>query len=133
MCLAWGAIEGSLWLDDLSVSTASLPASIVSSSSSSSSSVAGHMMYPGGHTVMYAAPTPSLADGSLTVLNTFPPTGHAQSHDPGMTVSMGNYSTSSWHSHIVVFLLVIIMQFQDIWLFVLFVIGSFAVVVFVVL
>ncbi|XP_040891861.1 serum response factor-like isoform X2 [Toxotes jaculatrix] len=48
-----------------------------------SSTVAGHMMYPGGHTVMYAAPTPSLGDGSLTVLNTFPPTGHAQSHDPG--------------------------------------------------
>ncbi|XP_018530252.1 serum response factor isoform X4 [Lates calcarifer] len=65
-------------------STASLPASIVSSSSSSSSSsVAGHMMYPGSHTVMYAAPTPSLGDGSLTVLNTFPPTGHTQSHDPG--------------------------------------------------
>lgn len=39
-------------------------------------------MYPGGHTVMYAAPTSSLADGSLAVLNTFPPTGHAQSHDP---------------------------------------------------
>ncbi|XP_076585509.1 serum response factor-like isoform X2 [Chaetodon auriga] len=64
-------------------STASLPTSVVSSSSSSSSSVAGHMMYPGGHTVMYAAPTPSLGDGSLTVLNTFPPTGHTQSHDPG--------------------------------------------------
>nr|XP_046233991.1 serum response factor-like isoform X4 [Scatophagus argus] len=70
-------------------STAALPASVAaassssSSPSSSSSSVAGHMMYPGGHTVMYAAPTPSLADGSLTVLNTFPPTGHAQSHDPG--------------------------------------------------
>ncbi|XP_049899425.1 serum response factor-like isoform X2 [Epinephelus moara] len=67
-------------------STASLSASIVSSSSSSSSassSVAGHMMYPGGHTVMYAAPTPSLGDGSLTVLNTFPSTGHGQSHDPG--------------------------------------------------
>ncbi|XP_044046215.1 serum response factor-like isoform X2 [Siniperca chuatsi] len=64
-------------------SAAGLPACIVSSSSSSSSSsVAGHMMYPGGHTVMYAAPTPSLGDGSLTVLNTFPPTGHAQSHDP---------------------------------------------------
>lgn len=41
------------------------------------------MMYPGSHTVMYAAPTPSLGDGSLTVLNTFPPAGHAQSHDPG--------------------------------------------------
>lgn len=40
-------------------------------------------MYPGGHTVMYATSTPSLADGSLTVLNTFPPTGHTQSHDPG--------------------------------------------------
>ncbi|XP_026179660.1 serum response factor-like isoform X4 [Mastacembelus armatus] len=65
-------------------STASLPATITSScSSSSSSSVAGHMMYPGGHTVMYAASTPSLGDGSLTVLNTFPPPGHAQSHDPG--------------------------------------------------
>lgn len=51
--------------------------------SSSSSSVTGHMMYPGGHTVMYATPSPSLGDGSLTVLNTFPPTGHAQSHDPG--------------------------------------------------
>ncbi|XP_060922026.1 serum response factor-like isoform X2 [Limanda limanda] len=57
-------------------STVSLPVS------SSSSSVAGHMMYPGGHTVMYAAPTPGLSDGSLTVLNTFSPTGHAQSHDP---------------------------------------------------
>ncbi|XP_070774740.1 serum response factor-like [Enoplosus armatus] len=70
-------------------STASLPACIISSSSSSSSSpsssssVAGHMMYPGSHTVMYAAPTPSLGDGSLTVLNTFPQTGHAHSHDPG--------------------------------------------------
>ncbi|CAJ1052766.1 serum response factor-like [Xyrichtys novacula] len=58
-------------------------ASIIPPSSSSSSSVTGHMMYPGGHTVMYATPTPSLGDGSLTVLNTFPPTGHAQSHDPG--------------------------------------------------
>uniref|UniRef100_A0A672ZX79 Serum response factor n=1 Tax=Sphaeramia orbicularis TaxID=375764 RepID=A0A672ZX79_9TELE len=55
-------------------SAVSLP-SIVSSSSSSSS-VAGHMMYPGGHTV-------TLSDGSLAVLNTFQPTGHAQSHDPG--------------------------------------------------
>ncbi|XP_011610988.2 serum response factor isoform X2 [Takifugu rubripes] len=48
-----------------------------------SSAVTGHMMYPGGHTVMYATPTPSLGDGSLTVLNTFPASGHAQSHDPG--------------------------------------------------
>lgn len=69
-----------------SSSAAGPPTSISSSSSSlspSSSSVAGHMMYPSGHTVMYAAQTPSLGDGgSLTVLNTFPPTGHAQSHDP---------------------------------------------------
>ncbi|XP_040041464.2 serum response factor isoform X1 [Gasterosteus aculeatus] len=53
------------------------------SSSSSSSSVAGHMMYPGSHTVMYATPTSSLSEGSLAVLNAFPPTSHAQSHDPG--------------------------------------------------
>lgn len=67
-------------------SSASLPTIVSSSSSlsSSSSSVAGHMMYPGGHTVMYAAPTPSLGDGSLTVLNTFPSSGHTQSHDPGL-------------------------------------------------
>ncbi|KAM7420029.1 hypothetical protein PAMA_016899 [Pampus argenteus] len=56
-------------------STAGLP-------TSSSSSVAGHVMYPGGHTVMYATPTPSLGDGGLTVLNTFSSTGHAPSHDP---------------------------------------------------
>ncbi|XP_053194499.1 serum response factor-like [Scomber japonicus] len=54
--------------------TAALPAS-------SSSSSVGHMMYPGGHTVMYATPTTSLGDGSL-VLNTFSSTGHGQSHDP---------------------------------------------------
>ncbi|XP_028450120.1 serum response factor, partial [Perca flavescens] len=60
------------------------PPSSTASVSSSSSSGSGHMMYPGGHTVMYAAPTSSLADGSLTVLNTFPPTGHAQSHDPAL-------------------------------------------------
>ncbi|XP_041839954.1 serum response factor-like isoform X2 [Melanotaenia boesemani] len=66
-----------------SSTAASLPVSIVSSSSSSSSSsVTGHMMYPGSHTVMYTAPTPSLGDGGLTVLNTFPQTGHTQSHDP---------------------------------------------------
>uniref|UniRef100_A0A3Q0RRK6 Serum response factor n=1 Tax=Amphilophus citrinellus TaxID=61819 RepID=A0A3Q0RRK6_AMPCI len=71
-------------LQTIQVQTSShLPVSIVSSPSSSSSSVAGHMMYPGGHTVMYAASSPSLGDGSLTVLNTFPPAGHAQSHDPG--------------------------------------------------
>ncbi|XP_029949745.1 serum response factor-like isoform X2 [Salarias fasciatus] len=65
-------------------SAAGLPVSIVSSSSSSSSSASGasHMVYPGAHTVMYATRTPSLGDGSLTVLNTFPPTGHTQTHDP---------------------------------------------------
>ncbi|KAM7009401.1 LOW QUALITY PROTEIN: serum response factor-like [Tautogolabrus adspersus] len=61
-------------------SPASSTASIITTSSSS---VTGHMMYPGGHTVMYATPTSSLGDGSLTVLNTFPSTGHAQPHDPG--------------------------------------------------
>lgn len=64
----------------LALPAASIPASVVSSSSSS---VAGHMVYPGGHTVMYATPTSSLSDGSLTVLNTFPPGGSTQSHDPG--------------------------------------------------
>ncbi|XP_038144187.1 serum response factor-like isoform X2 [Cyprinodon tularosa] len=52
------------------------------SSTSSSSTVAGHMMYPGGHTVMYATSAPSLGDRSLAVLNAFPP-GHSQSHEPG--------------------------------------------------
>ncbi|XP_060919295.1 serum response factor-like isoform X6 [Labrus mixtus] len=61
-------------------SPASSAASIITTSASS---VAGHMMYPGGHTVMYATPTSSLGDGSLTLLNTFPSTGHAQQHDPG--------------------------------------------------
>lgn len=65
-----------------SSSTAGIPVSIVSSSSSSSSSGPGHMMYPGGHAVMYATPTPSLADAGLAVLNTYPP-GHTPSQDPG--------------------------------------------------
>uniref|UniRef100_A0A8C9SY37 Serum response factor n=1 Tax=Scleropages formosus TaxID=113540 RepID=A0A8C9SY37_SCLFO len=50
-------------------STMSLPASIVTSSVPTS--VAGHMIYPSPHTVMYAS-TPTLTDGSLTVLNAFP-------------------------------------------------------------
>ncbi|XP_046899856.1 serum response factor a isoform X2 [Hypomesus transpacificus] len=62
-------------------STVSLPTTIVTSSVPSS--VAGHMMYPGAHTVMYATPTPSLSDGGLTVLNTFSQASHAQSHDAG--------------------------------------------------
>uniref|UniRef100_A0A4W5M7A9 Uncharacterized protein n=1 Tax=Hucho hucho TaxID=62062 RepID=A0A4W5M7A9_9TELE len=64
----------------------SLPTTIVTSSVPSS--MGGHMMYPGGaHTVMYATPTSSLGDGSLTVLNTFPQTAHTQSHDPGEPIS----------------------------------------------
>ncbi|XP_016329964.1 serum response factor a isoform X3 [Sinocyclocheilus anshuiensis] len=60
---------------------ASHTATIVTSSVPSS--VAGHMMYPGAH-VMYATSTPTLADGSLTVLNTFPqpPTAMHVSHTP---------------------------------------------------
>lgn len=73
-------IQSSSDMSNTISSTAGIPVSIVPSSSSSSSSVSGHVMYPGGHTVMYATRTPSLGDGSLTVLNTFPPTG--QSHDP---------------------------------------------------
>ncbi|XP_013986624.1 serum response factor isoform X2 [Salmo salar] len=64
-----------------SSSTVSLPTTIVTSSVPSS--MGGHMMYPGAHAVMYATPTTSLGDGSLTVLNTFPQTAHTQSHDPG--------------------------------------------------
>uniref|UniRef100_A0A672N223 Serum response factor n=1 Tax=Sinocyclocheilus grahami TaxID=75366 RepID=A0A672N223_SINGR len=62
-------------------STASHTATIVTSSVPSS--VAGHMMYPGAH-VMYATSTPTLADGGLTVLNTFPqpPTAMHMSHTP---------------------------------------------------
>ncbi|XP_053713728.1 serum response factor-like isoform X2 [Synchiropus splendidus] len=56
------------------------PSASSSSSTSVSSSSSSHMMYPGGHTVMYTTPTPALGDGGLTVLNTFPSTG--QSHDP---------------------------------------------------
>ncbi|KAM8878185.1 serum response factor-like isoform 2-T2 [Spinachia spinachia] len=52
-------------------------------SSSPSASVTGHVMYPGSHTLMYATPTSSLSEGSLAVLNAFPPTSHGQSHDPG--------------------------------------------------
>lgn len=77
----------------LVVPAASIPASVVSSSSSS---VAGHMVYPGGHTVMYATPTSSLTDGSLTVLNTFPPAGSAQSHDAGEKPITLCSSTTSW-------------------------------------
>ncbi|KAL4612861.1 serum response factor isoform X1 [Arapaima gigas] len=61
-----------------SSSTVSLPATIVTSSVPTS--MAGHVMYPSPHAVMYA-PTPTLADGGLAVLNAFPQAA------PGMQVS----------------------------------------------
>uniref|UniRef100_A0A3Q1HZ72 Serum response factor n=1 Tax=Acanthochromis polyacanthus TaxID=80966 RepID=A0A3Q1HZ72_9TELE len=67
-------------------STGSLPATIVTSSVPTS--VAGHMMYPSPHTVMYAS-TPTLADGGLAVLNAFSQgtsamqVSHAQTQDTG--------------------------------------------------
>ncbi|XP_058497022.1 serum response factor-like isoform X1 [Solea solea] len=82
--LAGGAV--SQQLQTVQVQTSSKASTNQSGSdihSHTSSTVAGHMMYPGGHTVMYTAPASSLGDGSLAVLNTFTPTGHAQSHDPG--------------------------------------------------
>uniref|UniRef100_A0A8C5H4U0 Serum response factor n=1 Tax=Gouania willdenowi TaxID=441366 RepID=A0A8C5H4U0_GOUWI len=69
-----------------STATVSLPATIVSSSVHTS--VAGHMMYPSPHTVMYAS-TPTLTDGSLAVLNAFSQgtsamqVSHAQGQDTG--------------------------------------------------
>ncbi|XP_042605622.1 serum response factor-like isoform X3 [Cyprinus carpio] len=67
-------------------STASHTATIVTSSVPSS--VAGHMMYPGAH-VMYATSSSTLADGGLTLLNTFPQApaamhmSHTQAQDSG--------------------------------------------------
>ncbi|XP_050961240.1 serum response factor a isoform X1 [Labeo rohita] len=72
-------------------STVSHTATIVTSSVPSS--VAGHMMYPGAH-VMYATSTPTLADGGLTVLNTFPQApaamhvSHTQAQDSGAVPQM---------------------------------------------
>ncbi|XP_033469756.1 serum response factor b isoform X4 [Epinephelus lanceolatus] len=69
-----------------STATVSLPATIVTSSVPTS--VAGHMMYPSPHTVMYAS-TPGLADGGLAVLNAFSQgtsamqVSHAQAQDTG--------------------------------------------------
>lgn len=74
-----------------SSSAASHTATIVTSSVPSS--VAGHMMYPGAH-VMYATSTPGLADGGLTVLNTFPQShtamhmSHTQAQDSGAVPQM---------------------------------------------
>ncbi|XP_034407199.1 serum response factor b isoform X3 [Cyclopterus lumpus] len=69
-----------------STATVSLPATIVTSSLPTS--VAGHMMYPSPHTVMYAS-TPTLTDGGLAVLNAFSQgtsamqVSHAQAQDSG--------------------------------------------------
>ncbi|KAM9365056.1 serum response factor b isoform 1-T1 [Pholidichthys leucotaenia] len=69
-----------------STATVSLPATIVTSSVQTS--VAGHMVYPSPHTVMYAS-TPTLADGGLAVLNAFSQgtsamqVSHAQAQDTG--------------------------------------------------
>ncbi|XP_062256518.1 serum response factor b isoform X9 [Platichthys flesus] len=69
-----------------STATVSLPATIVTSSIPTS--VAGHMMYPSPHTVMYAS-TPGLTDGGLAVLNAFSQgtsamqVSHAQGQDGG--------------------------------------------------
>ncbi|XP_059399144.1 serum response factor-like isoform X3 [Carassius carassius] len=70
---------------------ASHTATIVTSSVPSS--VAGHMMYPGAH-VMYATSSSALADGGLTVLNTFPQApgamhvSHTQGQDSGAVPQM---------------------------------------------
>ncbi|XP_076831300.1 LOW QUALITY PROTEIN: serum response factor b [Brachyhypopomus gauderio] len=69
-----------------STATVSLPATIVTSSVPTS--VAGHMMYPSPHTVMYAS-APTLTDGGLAVLNAFSQSAsamqvsHAQAQDTG--------------------------------------------------
>ncbi|XP_074502792.1 serum response factor b isoform X2 [Sebastes fasciatus] len=71
-----------------STATVSLPTTIVTSSLPTS--VAGHMMYPSPHTVMYAS-TPTLADGGLAVLNAFSQgtsamqVSHAQGQDSEFT------------------------------------------------
>lgn len=73
-----------------SSSSLSQPATIVTSSVPTS--VAGHMMYPSPHTVMYAS-TPALADGGLAVLNAFSQgtsamqVSHAQAQDTGEALS----------------------------------------------
>ncbi|KAM9476618.1 serum response factor b isoform 3-T3 [Clarias gariepinus] len=69
-----------------STATVSLPATIVTSSVPTS--VAGHMLYPSPHAVMYAS-APTLTDGGLAVLNAFSQStsamqvSHAQAQDTG--------------------------------------------------
>ncbi|XP_067093011.1 serum response factor b isoform X6 [Osmerus mordax] len=71
-------------LTSTTTATVSLPATIVTSSVPTS--MAGHMMYPSPHAVMYTS-TPALGDGSLAVLNTFSPgamqVAPAPGHDAG--------------------------------------------------
>ncbi|XP_060942697.1 serum response factor a isoform X6 [Limanda limanda] len=70
-----------------STATVSLPATIVTSSIPTS--VAGHMMYPSPHTVMYTS-SQGLTDGGLAVLNAFSQgtsamqVSHAQGQDGGV-------------------------------------------------
>ncbi|XP_039504829.1 serum response factor b isoform X2 [Pimephales promelas] len=68
-------------INTVSTATVSLPATIVTTSVPTS--MAGHMMYPSSHTVMYTS-GPTLADGGL-VLNAFSqgPVSHAQTQDTG--------------------------------------------------
>ncbi|KAK7139673.1 hypothetical protein R3I94_012354 [Phoxinus phoxinus] len=68
-------------MNTVSTATVSLPATIVTTSVPTS--MAGHMMYPSSHTVMYTS-GPTLADGGL-VLNAFSqgPVSHAQTQDTG--------------------------------------------------
>ncbi|XP_077427496.1 serum response factor-like isoform X1 [Vanacampus margaritifer] len=49
-------------------STSDIP-SPASSAAAAAASSAGHVMYPGGHALMYAPAAPSLADAGLAVLN----------------------------------------------------------------
>ncbi|KAB5581575.1 hypothetical protein PHYPO_G00177320 [Pangasianodon hypophthalmus] len=69
-----------------STAAVSVPATIVTSSVPTS--VAGHMMYPSPHAVMYAS-APTLSDGGLAVLNAFSQgasamqVSHAQAPDTG--------------------------------------------------
>ncbi|XP_076028210.1 serum response factor-like isoform X2 [Genypterus blacodes] len=53
------------------------------SQQASSSQSSSELHSPASSTVMYAAPSPSLSDGGLTVLNTFPQPAHGRPHDPG--------------------------------------------------
>ncbi|XP_046886240.1 serum response factor-like isoform X5 [Hypomesus transpacificus] len=73
-------------LTSTTTATVSLPATIVTSSVPTS--MAGHMIYPSPHAVMYTS-TPALGDGGLAVLNTFSSGGSAMQvasapgHDAG--------------------------------------------------